>query len=245
MHPSVTQIPLSSVKSSCANCGTHHLCLPLDLDDNEIERLDQMIGQRRKISRHNVLYRMGDSFHNLYAIRSGHFKTFQTNFSGDEQITGFQMPGDFLGMDAISNNIHQCYAVALEDSVICEISFTHLEQLFLEIPELQRNFHRMMSREITREQNVMLLLGNMTAEQRLSAFFLNLSERYVQRGYSGKEFQLRMTREEIGNYLGLTIESISRLLTRMRQQGLIEVKNRNIELLNIERLKLLLSRHPG
>ena len=122
-------------------------------------------------------------FTNLYAIRLGHFKTFQVSPAGEQQVTGFQMAGELLGMDAISTEHHHCDAMALEDSEVCEIPFARLEELFGTIPSLLHHFHRMMSQEITREQNVMLLLGNMRAEQRFAAFLINLSSRYAARGY--------------------------------------------------------------
>lgn len=182
---------------------------------------------------------MEDPFRNLYAIRLGHFKTYQINPSGEQQITGFQMAGELLGMDAISADRHHCDAVALEDSEVCEIPFVQLEELFSHIPALLRHFHRIMSQEIGREQNVMLLLGNMRAEQRFAAFLVNLSSRYVARGYSSTNFQLRMSREDIGNYLGLTIESISRLLSRFKKQGWIKVDKREMEILNPVFLKAI------
>jgi CRP/FNR family transcriptional regulator len=217
----------------------HQLCLPMGLDDEDMSRLDAIIGRRRKVARDSYLYRMGDPFSNLYAIRLGHFKTFQINVGGEQQITGFQMAGELLGMDAISADRHHCSSVALEDSEVCEIPFTRLEELFSDIPTLLHHFHRIMSQEITREQSAMLLLGNMRAGQRFAAFLVNLGSRYAARGYSATNFQLRMSREEIGNYLGLTIESISRLLSRFKKQGLLRVNNREIEILAPERMKAL------
>lgn len=234
-------IDIESVGAHCAACGMRHLCLPVGLSEEEMNRLDQIVGKRRKLARNAVLYRMGDRFNNLYAVRLGHFKTFQSDTNGAEQITGFQMPGELLGLNAIGTDFHHCHAVALEDSEVCEIPFLSLQDLFLQIPGLQRHFHRMMSQEITREQNVMLLLGNMNAEQKLAAFLLNLSARYAARGYSDRSFYLRMTREDIGNYLGLTIESVSRLLTRFRQQGLIGVRQKEVELLDQEGLKVIVT----
>lgn len=216
-----------------------HLCLPMGLEEADMQRLDQLIQQRRKIGKGGHLYRMNDPFVNLYAVRLGHFKTFQVNAGGEQQVTGFQMAGELLGMDAISTEAHQCDAVALEDSEVCEIPFLRLEELFAKVPSLLRHFHRIMSQEITREQSAMLLLGNMRADCRLAAFLVNLSSRYASRGYSSSCFQLRMSREEIGNYLGLTIESISRLLSKFKKQGLVRVDNREIELLDMTNLRLL------
>ncbi|CAN5376496.1 fumarate/nitrate reduction transcriptional regulator Fnr [soil metagenome] len=228
-----------ALKASCAACSLHHLCLPMGLDSEDISKLDQIVGRRRRVMRDETLYRMDSPFRNLYAIRLGHFKTYQINPSGEQQITGFQMAGELLGMDAISTDRHNCDAVALEDSEVCEIPFAKLEELFGHIPILLRHFHRIMSQEITREQSVMLLLGNMRAEQRFAVFLVNLSSRYAARGYSATGFQLRMSREDIGNYLGLTIESISRLLSRFKKQGWLKVDKREVQLLDPARLKAI------
>ncbi|MGB7192249.1 fumarate/nitrate reduction transcriptional regulator Fnr [Collimonas pratensis] len=231
-------LDIRALRTSCSSCSMHQLCLPMGLDEPEMQRLDGIIG-RRRVSREASLYRIGDKFVSLYAVRVGQFKTSQTNPDGARQITGFQMTGELLGMDAISTDTHQCDAVALEDSEVCEIPFARLEELFGEIPTLLRHFHRIMSKEITREQSVILLLGNMRAEQRFAAFLVNLSSRYAARGYSSTSFQLRMTREDIGNYLGLTIESISRLLSKLKKDGLLKVSNRQIELTDLPMLKAL------
>jgi CRP/FNR family transcriptional regulator len=227
------------LKASCAGCSMHQLCLPMGLDEGDMGKLDQIIGKRTRVARDERLYQMGEPFRNLYAIRFGHFKTYQINAAGEQQITGFQMAGELLGMDAISGESYQCDAVALEDSEVCEIPFSRLEDLFGQMPTLLRHFHRLMSREITREQNVMLLLGNMRAEQRFAVFLINKSARYAARGYSANSFQLRMSREDIANYLGLTIESISRLLSRFKKQGWIKVDKREVTLLDPVMLKAL------
>jgi CRP/FNR family transcriptional regulator len=214
----------------------HQLCLPMGLEECDMQKLDSIIG-RRRIARDQRLYSIGDPFKSLFAVRVGQFKTYQASPAGTLQITGFQMAGEILGMDAISADRHQCNAVALEDSEVCEIPFAMLEDLFGEIPALLRHFHRMLSQEITREQSVILLLGNMRAEQRLAAFLTNLSSRYETRGYSATSFQLRMTREDIGNYLGLTIESVSRLLSRFKKDGLLNVSTRDLEVIDLPGLK--------
>ncbi|MES2016899.1 MAG: fumarate/nitrate reduction transcriptional regulator Fnr [Pseudomonadota bacterium] len=235
----IPALNVTALKASCANCSMHQLCLPMGLDEGDLNRLDQIIGARRRIARDERLYQMDQPFRNLYAIRFGHFKTYQVNAAGEQQITGFQMAGELLGMDAISSDHHHCDAVALEDSEVCEIPFPRLEDLFGQVPTLLRHFHRIMSQEITREQNVMLLLGNMRAEQRFAVFLINLSSRYAARGYSPNSFQLRMSREDIGNYLGLTIESISRLLSRFKKQGWLKVDKREVTLLDPVMLKAM------
>src|SRR5450830_1205803 len=237
LSPIPPVVTVEALRARCSTCSMHQLCLPMGLDVGDMDRLDQIIGRRRKIVRGASLFRIGDSFQNLYAIRLGHFKTYQINPGGEEQVTGFQMAGELLGMDAISADRHHCYAVALEDSEVCEIPFGSLEQLLGNMPTLLHHFHRMMSQEITREQSVMLLLGNMRASQRFAAFLVNLSTRYAARGYSSTAFQLRMSREEIGNYLGLTIESISRLLSKFKKKGWLKVNGRELELSDSVTLK--------
>jgi CRP/FNR family transcriptional regulator len=231
--------PLSAaaVRAGCASCSLRELCLPVGLGEDDMAKLDTVVEKRKRIPKGSLLYRAGSPFTNLYAVRLGHFKTIQVTLDGKAQITGFQMTGELLGMDAISSEKHQCDAVALEDSEVCVIPFAALEQLFAAMPTLLRQFHRMMSHEITREQTAMLLLGNMTADQRFAAFLVNLSARYAARGFSSSQFQLRMGREEIGNYLGLTIESISRLLSRFKKQGLLAVSNRDVEILDMTQLR--------
>lgn len=240
-EPSLSNSPLSNAHvahNSCSACGLHQLCLPMGLEESDMQRLDKIIG-RRKVARDSHLYRIGDRFSALYAVRVGHFKTYRANLNGDRQVIGFQMNGELLGMDAIGTDQHQCDAIALEDSEICEIPFARLEELFVEIPTLLRHYHRIMSQEITREQSVIVLLGNMRAEQRIAAFLVNLSSRYFARGYSANRFLLRMTREDIGNYLGLTIESVSRLITKLRKDGLLKVNNRELEVVDLPALKRL------
>ena len=238
LRPS-TGAAVQALRASCSACGMHQLCLPMGLDQGDMQRLEQVIDRRRKIRRDETLYRIGDKFDMLYAIRLGHFKTFQHTPNGGQQITGFQMAGELLGMDAIGAGHHLCEAVALEDSEVCEIPFASLEDLFADMPQLLRQFHRMMSLEISREQRVMLALGSMTAQQKMAAFLVNLSSRYVSRGYSPTRFQLRMTREEIGNYLGLAVESVSRLLSGFKKAGSIDVSHRDVELLDLPALRAL------
>ncbi|MES2116567.1 MAG: fumarate/nitrate reduction transcriptional regulator Fnr [Pseudomonadota bacterium] len=235
--PSTAQT--APAQNKCAVCSFKKLCLPVGLDENEVSRLDKIIGRRRRVARDEYLYRMDQPFNSLYAVRFGHFKTAQINLRGEQQITGFQMAGDLLGMDAIGAGRHACNAVALEDAEVCEIPFARLQELFGEVPQLLQHFHRIMSQEIMREQNVMLFLGNMRAEQRFAVFLLNLSARYQARGYSATSFQLRMSREDMGGYLGLTIESVSRLLSRFRKQEWISIENRDLRILDRGALEAL------
>lgn len=225
---------------ACSSCSLRELCLPAGIDPREMERIDELVNHRRKLKRGEHLYRAGASLASLYAIRSGTMKSCVLHEDGREQVAGFHMMGDLLGMDAISGGRHMCDIVALEDCEVCEIPFSCLEQLSRELPPLQHQLHRIMSREIVRDYGVMLLLGSMKAEERLAAFLLNLSQRFAARGYSASEFNLRMTREEIGSYLGLKLETISRVLSRFQQDGLLEVHHKQLRIADAKRLRAIL-----
>lgn len=230
------------IRAACSKCSLRELCLPFGLSEAEIRQLDSVVSVRRRLHRQQHLYRTGDRFDALYAIRSGFFKTDILLEDGRNQVTGFQMTGEILGMDGISGEEHTCNAVALEDSEICVIPFSQLEKLSREIHTLQRHFHKVMSREIVRDHGVMMLLGAMRAEERLAAFLLNLSQRLATRGYSPDEFRLRMTRDEIGSYLGLKLETISRTFSRFQEDGLIAVQQKHVVILDQTGLKKLLNR---
>ena len=244
-HPLNQEISLSVIKTACSNCNLRELCLPFGLSMEELERLDDLVSTRRRIKRGDHLYRAGEAFDAIYAIRSGFFKTDVLVEDGRDQVTGFQMTGELLGLDGISTESHTCNAVALEDSEVCTIPFLHLEGLSREIHTLQHHFHKVMSREIVRDHGVMMLLGMMRAEERLAAFLLNLSQRFTARGYSPAEFNLRMTRDEIGSYLGLKLETVSRAFSRFQEEGLIAVQQKNVRILDIPGLKKLMTHQRG
>ena len=209
-----------------------------------MQRLDALTSIKHTFRRGEYLYRSGEPFRALFAIRTGFFKTQVLHEDGREQVTGFQMPGEIIGMDAICSDAHTCDAVALEDSEICEIPFDRLEALSRELPALQRHLHKIMSREIVRDHGIMLLLGSMRAEERLAAFLLNLSQRFSARGYSPNAFLLRMTRQEIGSYLGLQLETVSRLLSHFQREGFIQVQGREISMLDFPGLWQLTGHTP-
>ncbi len=231
MQP-VIQLRADTIKAACSNCNLRELCLPLGLSANELEELDTLVEVRRGVSRGEALFRAGDAFTSLYAVRTGFFKTSVGSEDGREQVTGFQMAGELLGLDGISLERHACDAIALEDSQVCVIPFQDLEELAIRFSELQRQFHKIMSREIVRDQGVMLLLGSMRAEERLAAFLLNLTQRLHARGFSASSLVLRMTRNEIGSYLGLKLETVSRSFSKFHEDGLLEVKQRQIRVLD-------------
>jgi CRP/FNR family transcriptional regulator len=215
--------------------------MPLGLDESEMERVDEVVAIRKKIARGDNLFRNGDKFSALYAIRTGFFKTRISAEDGRDQVTGFQMAGEIIGLDGIVSDHHTCDAVALEDAEVCVMPFDRIEELSREITSLQRHVHKIMSREIVRENGVMLLLGSMRAEERLAAFLLNLVQRLHARGFSQSELVLRMTREEIGSYLGLKLETVSRTFSKFVEDGTVEVKQRHVRILNPDALKLIVN----
>jgi CRP/FNR family transcriptional regulator len=238
-------ITVKGLKASCSQCNLVELCLPFGMSEHDLDRIDELVGARRKIKRQQSLYRAGDSFEAIFAIRAGSFKTDVLIEDGRDQVTGFQMTGEILGLDGISTEAHSCNAIALEDSEVCVIPYVKLEELSREVEGLQHQFHKVMSREIVRDHGVMMLLGSMRAEERLAAFLLNMSQRFTARGFSAAEFHLRMTRDEIGSYLGLKLETVSRAFSRFQDEGLVSVQQKHIRILDAAGLKRLLQHHPS
>lgn len=244
-RPIPASIPIVSshahIKAACSSCSLQELCLPVGLSPTEIDRLDSIISMRQATRRGSSLYRIGDPFRNLYAVRTGAFKTIDLSEDGSEKITGFYLSGEILGLDAISTDRQNFGAVALEDSEVCVVPFDRLEELLREIPALQHHFHKIMSRDIMRDQGLMLLLAGMKADARLSAFVIGLSQRFANLGYSAVRFRLRMTREEIGSYLGLKLETVSRAFSRFQDDGILSVRQRQIEVLDPDALQRLVN----
>ncbi|MFZ9115689.1 MAG: cyclic nucleotide-binding domain-containing protein, partial [Burkholderiaceae bacterium] len=209
------------LRIACSNCNLRELCLPVGLSANELTELDALVANRRRIKKGASLYTEGDTFTSLFAVRSGFFKTRVTTPDGRDQVTGFQMTGEILGLDGIVNDKHSCDAVALEDSEVCVMPFSRIEEISRSVHSLQNHMHKIMSREIVKDQSIMILLGGMRAEERLAAFLMNLIQRLSARGFSKTELVLRMTREEIGNYLGMKLETVSRTFSKFADEGLI------------------------
>ena len=213
-------------------------------DSDDLSRLEGIVTARMRVAKGEVLYRSGAHFTGLYAIRIGSFKTVLLTDDGYEQVAGYHMAGDILGTDGISVGMHDSEAVALEDSEVCAISFDRLQMLARDHEAVQTKLHCVLAREIVRERKVMIMLGTMSAEQRLAAFLIDLSERYRARGYSSSEFVLRMTREEIGSYLGLKLETVSRLFSRFQMDGLLEVNQKHVRIADVAGLEEVLgTRH--
>lgn len=236
-----TLMDIHRIKVACSGCNLRELCLPMGLNHEEMDKLDHLVSTRKRVKRGDALFSAGDTFTSLYAVRSGFFKTRVTSPDGRDQVTGFQMAGEIIGLDGIVNDRHSCDAVALEDAEVCVMPFDEVEALSREFTTLQHHVHRIMSREIVRDHSVMLLLGSMRAEERLAAFLLNLVQRLQARGFSPSEFNLRMTREEIGSYLGMKLETVSRTFSKFGDDGVIEVKQRYVHIKDTEALRRIVN----
>jgi CRP/FNR family transcriptional regulator len=222
---------------NCGNCRLNSICLPLALESDDIQQLDDIIQRSKPLQKNQHLYREGDDFQSVFAVRSGTLKAYKTTDDGREQVTGFYFPGELLGMDGISNNAHASSAKALETSAICEIPFTSLEKLSSLMPNLQRHFFQLMSREITADQQLITLLSKNSADERVAALMLSISSRNARRKLSATQFRLPMSRVDIGNYLGLTVETVSRVFSRMQKMDILQVDNKEIEILDMAGLR--------
>ncbi|WP_414980797.1 fumarate/nitrate reduction transcriptional regulator Fnr [Congregibacter sp.] len=221
----------------CNNCRLSGVCLPFSLEATEIEDLDRIVQRSKPLQKGQHLYRESDRFESVFAVRSGTIKAYRTTDDGREQVTGFYFPGEILGMDGINNNTHASSAKALETASVCEIPFNSLEKLSAIVPQLQRHFFQLMSREITEDQQLITLLSKSSADERVAALLLSVSTRNARRQLSATEFRLSMSRVDIGNYLGLTVETVSRVFSRLQKLNVLSVENKEIEILDIDALR--------
>jgi CRP/FNR family transcriptional regulator len=234
-------LPAAAPKVTCAKCNLRETCLSGGVSAEDLERVENIVYARRRIKRGERLFSAGDEFSCFYAIRTGFFKTSLIDDEGREQVTGFFMSGELLGLDGLGSGRLEGSAIALEDSDVCAMPYSQIEEMGREVPSLQRRLHSVLAREIARDHGIMLLLGSMSAEERLAAFLINLSKRFVRRGYSGSSFVLRMTRDEIGSYLGLKLETVSRLFSAFQKNGLIEVQHKQVSIVDIRGLERVLA----
>jgi CRP/FNR family transcriptional regulator, anaerobic regulatory protein len=226
-------------KVSCGNCRLNTICMPVSLHIDDIDQLNKIIQRGRPLRKGEYLYRASETFTAVYAIRSGAVKALTLSDNGNEQVTGFYLPGEVVGLDGLANNKYTNSVIALETSSICEIPFNRLEEISVQLPKLQRHFLQLMSREITQEQQIMSLLGKSSAEARIASLLLSISTRNSSRNLSANMFLLPMSRTDIGNYLGLTIETVSRTFARLQKSAIIAVVKKEIEIKDIKGLQLL------
>ena len=219
-------------QAHCKDCSLASLCLPLSLNLEDMDALDEIVKRGRPLKKGEFLFRQGDAFNSVFAVRSGALKTFSLSDSGDEQITGFHLPSELVGLSGMDSETYPVSAVALETTSVCEIPFERLDELSVQLPQLRRQLMRIMSREIRDDQQMMLLLSKKTADERIATFLVNLSARFRARGFSANQFRLAMSRNEVGNYLGLAVETVSRVFTRFQQNKLLEAEGKEVHILD-------------
>lgn len=219
-------------ETHCKDCSLACMCLPISLQGDEMDALDQIVKRGRPLNRGHVLFRQGEEFTSIFAVRTGALKTYSLSGDGQDQITGFHLAGELIGMSGMDSGQYTVSAVALETTSVCEIPFDTLDELTAVLPQLRKQLMRLMSREMREDQDMMLLLSRKNADQRIATLLINLSARFRARGYSAYAFRLAMSRNEIGNYLGLAVETVSRVFTRFQQQELIIADGKQIEILD-------------
>ncbi|MEJ2576468.1 MAG: fumarate/nitrate reduction transcriptional regulator Fnr [Gammaproteobacteria bacterium] len=232
-------ISFDKIKVACKNCSLSTLCLPMGLAPEDVDRLDAIVKRNRPLQRGDHVFRTDENFRSLYVVKTGSVKTYSQCPDGSEQVVGFHLPGEILGLDAIQTNRHGCSARVLETSAICELPFDRLEDLAGSIPSLQHQMFRLLSKEIGQDTEMLALLGKSTAEERLASFLMSLSGRFKRRGFSATDFFLSMSRQEIGSYLGLALETVSRLFTRFQDEGLLKVERKHVQILDMDGLQAL------
>ena len=225
-----------SLHVSCSDCSLNSICLPVAVQEKELNQLDSIIKRSKPLKKGEHLFRAGDPFGSIYAVRSGSIKTYSVTEDGEEQVTGFYLPGEVLGIDGINTNNHSNSGKALEAAAVCEIPFDKLEMLSAKIPTLQRHFFQLMSKEIQADQQLIMLLSKKSAEERIAALLMSISTRNGRRGLSVDGFRLSMSRNDIGNFLGLAVETVSRVFTRLQKQGVIHVDGKEVDVLNMQAL---------
>ncbi len=235
-------VPVTSESPHCSTCMMANVCLPTGMSTSEIAQLDDLVKERLRIEKGQALFQHGKGFDALFALRSGSIKTQMIEACDQHQITGFFLPGEVVGLDGMMQRTHSSTAVAMEDSEVCVIKLADIDEISRRLPILQHQVRLLMSKEIARSHHIMLALGSMRSEQRLATFLINLSQRLTALGYSSIEFSMRMSREEIGNYLGLTLETISRVFSRFARDGVMQVHQREIKILDMVALNELVDR---
>lgn len=219
---------------SCTNCNLSQLCIPFSLDNDELQVVDDVIDRKKPFHKGDTLFAANSPLMSLFAVRSGSFKSYLIDDQGVAQVTGFHLPGDVIGFDALSSQHHQTYCSALETSMVCEIPIDVMDDLADKMPNLRRQINRLMSNEISHDQSMFMQLNKRTAEERIDRFLMDLAQRFSQRNLSKHSFRLTMTRADIGNYLGLTVETVSRVLSKLQKQGKITVNGKLIELNDLD-----------
>jgi CRP/FNR family transcriptional regulator len=237
-------IDLGRLRRTCAACGLQQLCLPAGIDPDALNRLDSVVQNRRPLEKNQALFENGAPFLSLFVVRSGSFKTVVEDAAGESQVVGFHLPGEILGFDAVSNDTHRCAAIALEPSTVCEVPYAHLNRIAGQVPELQRQLHRVISREVVRDHEHLVMMGRRQAMQRLASFIKSLSDRCARLRRDPMQVNLSMSRYELASYLGLVVETVSRLFTRLQNDGVLDVQRKTLRILDMAALSAACDEAP-
>lgn len=224
-------------EADCAGCSARRVCLSRGVASADLQRVQSIVYLRRTVRRSEPLFAAGDECDAVYAVKQGYFKTSLVSSDGRAQVTGFFLAGDLLGMDGVAGGRHSDTAIALEESQVCVMPYVLIEPMAREVPALQHGLHASLSGQIEHNHRAMMMLGSMSAEERVATFLVNLSRRLLRSGLSGRDLQLRMTRGDIGSYLGLSLETVSRLLSIFQRNGLVQVQQKHLRILDIGALE--------
>ena len=235
---------LEQLRAGCASCGLAQLCLPASIGRDDLERLDRVVETKRSIDGGRALYRTGDPFEALHVVRAGSFKTYAESEAGETQVLGFHLPGEIIGFDAVASERHQCTAEALERANVCVVPFAELTRVASQLPELQRQLMRVVSHEVVQDQKHLVMMGRRRAEERLAIFLVSLCDRYRRLQRDPTVLTLSMSRYDLANYLGLVVETVSRLFSRLHEQGVLHVQRKTVRVLNERALRELASEAP-
>lgn len=227
---------LKGSRNDCSKCSLQALCLPASINADDFERMNSIVQRRRPLKRGDVLFNAGQKLNSIYVAREGAFKTVVYNTDGDSQVTGFHLPGEILGLDGLGSSQHTCDSVALTTADVCEIPLSELEKVAVQLPSLQHQLLKIIGQSMNRDQKHIEILSKRNAHERMAIFLHQLSERYRQLGRSGERFLIPMSRDDIGSYLGLVIETVSRTLGKMQDDGLIEVNGREVVIRDMAKL---------
>lgn len=232
-------IDLARLRRSCAQCSLQQLCLPAGIDADELVRLDEIVRRRRTLARGERLFRIGDPLASVFVARDGAFKTVSISEDGEEQVIGFHLAGELIGLDALGEGAHRCEAVALETANVCDVPLDELSAVAAQLPSLQQQLLRVIGHSLNRDHDHMEMLVRRQANERIALFLHGLGERYRQIGQSPSALRLPMSREDVARYLGLALETVSRGFTRLQEDGVIAVHGRRVEILDLELLERL------
>jgi CRP/FNR family transcriptional regulator len=227
---------------TCAVCGLGRLCLASGIDPRQIAQLERVVQMRRSLKRGQFLVRSGDPFRTLYAVRSGSFKTCAETPEGEEQVIDFHLPGDLIGLDAYDSGVHARSTQALEGASVCEVPVEQLQDLLAQNPRLQRHLFRLSARALDRDRKHLFTLGRRQAQERIALFLLNWSERQRALLNQSDKLTLPMSRYELASYLGMAFETVSRVLSRFDEQGVIAVNRGRVQVRDFARLHALAGR---